>query len=89
MRLCGVNVCMFVGCTFLPDYSVTRWVRSGSGCVRCVFLLGFLVLWCVYVCSVCMCVCLLNLVCMCVFGVCLALDVLCQRGSMSGACCGV
>lgn len=41
--LCGVCVCTFVGCMFLPDDSVTLWVRSGYGCVRCMFLPGFVV----------------------------------------------
>lgn len=31
--LCGVCVCTLVDCTFLLDYSVSMWVRSGCGCV--------------------------------------------------------
>ena len=42
----SVCVCMLVSCTFLPDYSVTMWVRSGCGCVRCMISAGFVVvLW--------------------------------------------
>ena len=42
---CGtcVCVCTFVGCTFLPGCSVTVWVRSGCGCVRCMLLPGSVV----------------------------------------------
>lgn len=44
---------------------------------------------CVYVCSVRVCVCLLNLVCICVFSVCLPLDVLCQCEFTGGVFWGV
>lgn len=77
---------MLVGCMFLPDCSVTVWVRSGCGCVRCMFLPGFVVM--LYMQCVSVCVCPLKLVCVCSFGVCLPLAGLCQCGFTGGGCCG-
>ena len=50
-------VCTFVGCTFLPGWSGTVWVRSGCGCVPWMLLPGsVVVLECICVCRGCSCV---------------------------------
>lgn len=58
MCLCSVCVCTLVGCTFLPDYNVPMWVRSGCRCVRCMVSAGVCgrAVVSVYVCAVCICV---------------------------------